>query len=218
MISDLQRWLDIVTGVFPHETATRLRRELEAHARETAQMLQAEGHPNPEAAALHALGNAREVRRRLEETHFTRAEVEWLRQDSATRRVLERGFYPGGWWRLFNFVAAVLVLSLPLINLQLNGTFSWTNTLIYWGFAVMAVLMERFVIIRFSSVAAAILWRVLSVVAVPIWTMLFLFLFKPHNMGWGELLVTALAQCGVLYFLRPRAALSLLPKALRNAA
>lgn len=217
MTSDLIRWLDSVTDVFPHDTAARLRRELEAHAEETVQTLHAEGHLDAEAAALHALGDAREVRRRLEETHFTRAEVEWLRQDSATRRVLERGFYPGGWWGFFNTPVALLVLALPLINLKITGMFSWTNTLIYWGFAVGAVLIERLVTARFSSVAAAILWRVLGLLAVPAWTMLPLFLFRSRNMAWDELLIVALVQCGVLYFMRPRAAFALLPKALRNA-
>lgn len=209
MSSELRRWLDSVTGVFPHDTAARLRRELEAHAEEMAQTLHAEGHLDAGAAALHALGDAREVRRRLEETHFTRAEVEWLRQDSATRRVLERGFYPGGWWGFFNTLVALFVL------LKIAGMFSWTNTLIYWGFAVgAAVLIERLVTARFSNVAAAILWRVL---AVPVWTLLPLLLFRPRNMAWDEFLIVASVQCGVLYFMRPRAAFALLPKALRNA-
>ncbi|CAM3908850.1 hypothetical protein DEFR109230_16535 [Deinococcus frigens] len=45
MRSALDSWLDSVTGVFPHDTGARLRRELEAHAEETVQTLHAEGHP-----------------------------------------------------------------------------------------------------------------------------------------------------------------------------
>lgn len=218
MNSELQRWLDTVTAPFPHATAACLRRELEAHAEETAQMLQAEGHPNPEVAALHALGDAREVRRRLEETHFTRAEVEWLRQDSALRRVLERGFYPGGWWRFLSVLAAVFVLSLPLINLRFGAIFSWTDALIYWGVAVLAVLTERFVMTRFSKSAAAILWRVLGVLGAPFWIMTPLFLFGHQRVGWGELLFPAVIAGGVAWVLRPQSAFALLAKALRNAA
>ncbi|MFK7603131.1 hypothetical protein ACI3L1_13070 [Deinococcus sp. SM5_A1] len=130
MRSALDNWLDSVTGVFPYDTAARLRRELEAHAEETAQTLRIEGHRNPEAAALYALGDAREVRCRLEETHFTRAEVDWLRQDSAMRRVLEEGFYPTVWWRSINFMGALFLLLMPLMDLRSAGTFGWVNALI----------------------------------------------------------------------------------------
>lgn len=217
MTSDLIRWLDSVTDVFPHDTAARLRRELEAHAEEMAQTLHAEGHLDAEAAALHALGDAREVRRRLEETHFTRAEVEWLRQDSATRRVLERGFYPGGWQRFFSILVAVFVLLLPLIDLRFGGTFSWTNALIYWGLTVMAVLVERFAINRFSRLAAAILWRALGILSIPFWLVLTKLLFRAPYEDGVMILFQTVVCCVTLYFMRPRAAFALLPKALRNA-
>lgn len=218
MISELQRWLDTVTGVFPHDTAARLRRELEAHAEESAQTLQAEGHPDAEAAALHALGDAREVRRRLEETHFTRAEVEWLRQDSATRRALEGGFYPRGWWTAFLVLSYVFLFSVPLINWHIAGVFTWVSTLGYWAFGAAFVLAERWVVRQFSRVSSVILWRVLGLLSLPLWLMLTQVYFGNTDGDWSLIMFQGLVVCVGICLFRPRAALALLPKALRNAA
>lgn len=74
----LTRYLDAVTAPFPPDTAHRIRRELEEHALAHADALRGAGHPDPEGAALAALGSVGQVQRELMRQHFTRSEEDRL--------------------------------------------------------------------------------------------------------------------------------------------
>jgi hypothetical protein len=213
MNTDLQRWLNEVTAPFPYATAQRLRRELEAHAEETAHSLRAGGHPAPDVATLQALGPAHKVRRQLEQTHFTLAELEWLRQDGPTRRALEEGTSSHGWRRVFVLLACAFVVLLPLLHWWVNGVFSAPPSVLWWAFYAATACAERLMIRNYSRVAAAILWRVLGMLSVP----LVLTLYQPFMPDAAPNWMAILGSCFVLWPLRPRAAFALLPKALRKA-
>ena len=86
----LARWLDTVTAPFPPDTARRIRRELEEHALAHADALRDAGHPDPEGAALAALGSVGQVQHALMETHFTRAEEEEPHANLAYRKAESR--------------------------------------------------------------------------------------------------------------------------------
>lgn len=86
----LERYLQDVTAPFPPDTARRIRLDLEEHALAHADALRDAGHPDPEAAALAALGPVREVRRALERAHYTLAQEESLLRLRAFRRAAKR--------------------------------------------------------------------------------------------------------------------------------
>lgn len=73
-LTALDRWLDDVSLAFPADTARRIRADLEEHALALMERAREEEHPDAEAAALATLGDAGEVRRSLEASHFTWAE------------------------------------------------------------------------------------------------------------------------------------------------
>lgn len=86
----LDRYLDAVTAPFPPDTARRIRLDLEEHALAHADALRQAGHPEPEQAAVEALGPASEVQRALARQHFTRAEEKRLLQLHAFRTAVKR--------------------------------------------------------------------------------------------------------------------------------
>lgn len=122
----LSRWLDTVTAPFPPDTARRIRRELEEHALAHADALREAGHPDPEGAALTALGSVGQVQHALMQTHFTRAEEEALWANRAYRRAEPR--------RLGRIVLETLFgLALPFLATLLPG---WDNGFAWWGYSV----------------------------------------------------------------------------------
>lgn len=138
----LARWLDTVTAPFPPDTARRIRRELEEHALAHADALREAGHPDPEGAALTALGSAAQVQHALMEAHFTRTEEEELWANHLYRKA-------GGWSPTRTLTETVFLLALPFLTRLLPG---WDNDFLGWGYAAFALWVVLLPVLRWAVV------------------------------------------------------------------
>lgn len=206
----LSRYLDTVTAPFPPDTARRIRRELEEHALAHADALREAGHPDPEGAALTALGSATEVQHALMQTHFTRAEEEALWANRAYRRAEPRE--PGG--LVFD---AVIGLALPFISLLVGWGFSWVAYGVYVAGILVLGMLEGAIPRRWPARSARTL-LVLLRAGRGIFAMLGLYtiwLSESSAFGAAILGIALGAVIGLLTWLRPL--WPYLPKALRGA-
>ncbi|WP_156952963.1 hypothetical protein [Deinococcus frigens] len=138
--------------------------------------------------------------------------------DPATWRALTEGFYPRGWWRSLVVLSYVFIIFLPLADWWVDRVFSWLPSVLWWAFYVITASVERFVVRRFSRVAAVILWRGLGAFSGPLSLVLVQLFMRDAVRDWTAMLVVGFVACLVTWFHRPQATFALLPKALRNAA
>lgn len=156
----LARWLDTVTAPFPPDTARRIRRELEDHALAHADALREAGHPDPEGAALAALGSATQVQHALMQAHFTRAEEDELHANHLYRKA-------GGWSLIRTLTETVFLLVLPFLARLLPG---WDHDLVAWAYvvyvlwALLSTALRWSLVRRFPERSARVLLSVWSFV------------------------------------------------------
>lgn len=211
----LSRWLDTVTAPFPPDTARRIRRELEEHALAYADALRNTGHPDPEGAALAALGSANQVQRALMRTHFTRAEERELLRVGAYRSASRRPS-PGTLW-----LGLLCSLLMPGWILLQSGDFqseAWVLAGLWWSAFLVPLLTSWRVSRTFPARSAGVVGAWLSDLFWP--TAAFLMLLPGviiHGPGYvvWPLLVSGLLLTGLVTVHGRMWAL--LPKALRRA-
>lgn len=227
----LQTWLQEVTAPFPDDTARRLQQELAAHHAEAVTDLTRLGVEFPQAAALRELGDPAALRAELARTNYTLGDLAWLggdrRMAEAQRQVL----------RLHQRSATTAVQILwdmgkmaGMILLLLGVPGTWAGVLADLGIGlptppgwfqlvplmlVLGVdLVAQIIIRRFSAHSAAVLWRLWHHLCGALGFLAFLIVVAPFP---ETVLVVGGLTLLWLILRRPQEALSLLPKALRNA-
>lgn len=209
----LERYLDDVIAPFPPDTARRIRLDLEEHALAHADALRGARHPDPETAALAALGPMREVRRALERAHYTSAEEEALWANRAYRKAEVRSL-----GRIL--LETLFGLALPFLAALLPG---WDNGFAWWGYAAYAtgVLLlawvEWTIPRRLSPRSVRVMLGLLrGSSALFIIPALYLIWYGESPDLWFTL-SSVICGAGIAYFFWIRPLWAYLPKALRNA-
>ena len=208
----LARWLDDVSRPFPYDTARRIRRELEDHALAHVEALREAGHPDPEGAALAALGSPYQVQRELRQEYFTRWEEDQLWSLKVYRRA-----EPPSVRRWGLDMASGLALP-PLLGFLFPVAFGF-----HWGgypFYVLVVLLvsglDRWIPRHFPPRSARVVLVLKQSVSYFVILLYFQTVWPWEQADWMTVTATLIgAGIATLFQLRPL--WSVVPKALRGA-
>lgn len=208
----LEAYLRDVTARFPPDTAERIRQDLEEHALAHMDELQKAGHPDPEGAALAALGSVSEVYRALEQQHYTLLEETELLSNSAYQVV-----------RFQSLVQILLYLPMwlafPFLNLLLdpNETFSWGGYAAYILGVLLFLALDWWIPRSFACRSARVLLGLLRSLWVPhmLIAMQLVWLDVGEDLWAG--VVGTLVGLGVVQLYYVRSLWGYASKALRNA-
>lgn len=206
----LTRYLGAVTAPFPPDTARRIRRELEEHALAHADALREAGHPDPEGAALTALGSVGQVQHALMQTHFTRLEEEELHSNRAYQKADSRGL--GGL-----VLDALVGLSLPFVSLLVGWGFSWALYGVYVAGVVVLGTLEWAIPRRWPARSARVVMALLRAFR-SLFVMLSLYaIWLSTDSSFWAAVVGVAVGAGTVHLGSLRPIWRYLPKALRGA-